>query len=274
LTLNVIPAFAVTTTSVANGSVNSAYGPVTLTEAGGTGPYTWSLATGSLTACGLTLSSGGVISGTPSAAATCTFTAKVTDSTLATATSGSLSITIGTTAPGAPTGLGIVAGNGSLALSWTAPANNGGSAITSYTVTCTPTTGPVVTDTVTGTPPATSVTLTTAVNGIVNGVSYSCSVTATNAVGTSVASGTASGSGSAGQCTVSGYYRTALGVNVGTPGGTCTTIETISEPVSGTNLSITDASQSVTLSGVSLGGEFQDATGNLQTVIVNDSRGT
>ena len=40
----------------------------------------------------------------------------------------------GATAPGAPTGVSATAGNGSATVSWTAP-DNGGSAITSYTVT-------------------------------------------------------------------------------------------------------------------------------------------
>ena len=51
----------------------------TLTANGGRGSYTWSLASGSLPT-GLNLSSGGVISGTPSATGVATFTAKVTDS--------------------------------------------------------------------------------------------------------------------------------------------------------------------------------------------------
>ena len=42
------------------------------------------------------------------------------------------------TAPGAPTGVSGVRGNGSVLVSWTAPTANGGSAITSYTVTSSP----------------------------------------------------------------------------------------------------------------------------------------
>ena len=42
--------------------------------------------------------------------------------------------TSGATAPGAPAGVSATAGNGSAAVSWTAP-SSGGSAITSYTVT-------------------------------------------------------------------------------------------------------------------------------------------
>ena len=38
------------------------------------------------------------------------------------------------TAPGAPTGLGATAGNGSAQLAWTAPASNGGSPITGYRI--------------------------------------------------------------------------------------------------------------------------------------------
>ena len=75
------------------------------------------------------------------------------------------------------------AGNASATVAWTAP-SNGGSAITSYTVTPfigataqTPTT-------VTGTPPAT----TTTVTGLTNGTAYTFTVTATNAIGTGPAS--------------------------------------------------------------------------------------
>ena len=69
---------AITTTSLAAGTVKNAYS-ATLTATGGVTPYTWSLASGSLPT-GLSLSSTGVISGTPTAAGTFTFTTKVTDS--------------------------------------------------------------------------------------------------------------------------------------------------------------------------------------------------
>jgi len=51
----------------------------TLTTTGGIAPYTYAIATGSLPA-GLTLSSGGALSGTPTAAGTFTFTVTATDS--------------------------------------------------------------------------------------------------------------------------------------------------------------------------------------------------
>jgi len=41
-------------------------------------------------------------------------------------------------APGAPTGVTATAGIGSASVSWTAPADDGGSAITGYTVTSSP----------------------------------------------------------------------------------------------------------------------------------------
>ena len=76
------------------------------------------------------------------------------------------------------------AGNGSATVNWTAPSNNGGSTITSYTVT--PFIGSTAQTpvTVTGSPPATSTTVT----GLTNGTSYTFTVTATNANGTGPAS--------------------------------------------------------------------------------------
>ena len=69
------------------------------------------------------------------------------------------------TAPGAPTGVTATAGNGSANVSWTAPSSNGGSPITSYTVT--PYIGSTAQTpvTVTGSPPATSTTVTGLTNG-------------------------------------------------------------------------------------------------------------
>jgi RHS repeat-associated protein len=83
------------------------------------------------------------------------------------------------TVPGAPTSVTGVPGNGNVTLSWTAPSSNGGSPITSYTVTASPdgasttTIGPITTATV---------------PSLVNGTAYTFTVTATNAVGTGTAS--------------------------------------------------------------------------------------
>jgi hypothetical protein len=88
------------------------------------------------------------------------------------------------TAPGAPTGVSATAGNGSATVSWTAPASNGGSAITGYTVTPFIGSAAQTPVTVTGSPPATSTTVT----GLTNGTTYTFTVTATNAIGTGPAS--------------------------------------------------------------------------------------
>lgn len=67
-------------TSLPNGTVGTAYTSTTITTSGGTSPYTYAISSGALPA-GLTLSSGGVLSGTPTTAATYSFTVKATDST-------------------------------------------------------------------------------------------------------------------------------------------------------------------------------------------------
>jgi N,N-dimethylformamidase beta subunit-like, C-terminal/Domain of unknown function (DUF4082)/Fibronectin type III domain/Bacterial Ig domain len=89
----------------------------------------------------------------------------------------------GPTAPGAPTGVSATAGNGSASVSWTAP-SNGGSAITSYTVTPFIGSAAQTPVTVSGSPPATSTTVT----GLTNGTTYTFTVSATNAIGTGPAS--------------------------------------------------------------------------------------
>ncbi len=68
----------ITTSSLPDGFVNLAYS-ATLTASGGITPYTWSLASGSLSA-GLTLNTNtGVITGTPTTLGTSSFAARVTD---------------------------------------------------------------------------------------------------------------------------------------------------------------------------------------------------
>jgi hypothetical protein len=85
-------------------------------------------------------------------------------------------------APGAPTLNSIAAGPGSATLSFSAPANNGGAAISSYTATCTASGQLTRTATGAGSP--------LKVSGLTGGVAYSCSLTATNSGGlTSSSSG-------------------------------------------------------------------------------------
>ncbi|MCX6460785.1 MAG: putative Ig domain-containing protein [Actinobacteria bacterium] len=76
LTLTVRPQLAITTVTVPSGATLVAYS-TTLAATGGTS-YTWAVTAGSLPV-GLSLSSAGVLSGTPSAAGASTFTATVTD---------------------------------------------------------------------------------------------------------------------------------------------------------------------------------------------------
>ena len=71
--------------SMPAGEVAIGYPTQTMTVTGGTSPYTWSVSAGALPT-GVTMTSGGVITGTPSAATTYTPTIKVTDSFGATST--------------------------------------------------------------------------------------------------------------------------------------------------------------------------------------------
>src|SRR6185503_1549032 len=78
------PTLAVTTSSLPGGTVGTAYSQ-SLAASGGTPPYSWSLASGTLPA-GLSLSTAGTISGTPTAAGNSAFTVRVTDAASQSAT--------------------------------------------------------------------------------------------------------------------------------------------------------------------------------------------
>ncbi|NDB18045.1 MAG: fibronectin type III domain-containing protein [Actinobacteria bacterium] len=96
--------------------------------------------------------------------------------------SGSVTETTGqsasATVPGAPTDVAAVAGDGSAAVSWSAPASDGGAAITGYTVTSSPG----------GATCATTGETTCEVSGLDNFTGYTFTVTATNSAGTSMSS--------------------------------------------------------------------------------------
>lgn len=120
----------VSTTSLPNGTEGTAYSQ-TLAESGGTGPFTWSVMAGELPA-GLTLSSGGVLSGTPTAVGTFNFLANVEGasshaavqrlSLSVVAASGNPSITTGSPLPSGTVGVSysetIAATGGTTPYSW------------------------------------------------------------------------------------------------------------------------------------------------------------
>jgi uncharacterized protein (TIGR02145 family) len=82
-----------------------------------------------------------------------------------------------TTVPGPPTAVVATSGNASASVAFVAPTNNGGSAITGYTVTSSP-----------GGITATGSTSPINVTGLTNGTAYTFTIVATNAIGNSVAS--------------------------------------------------------------------------------------
>jgi hypothetical protein len=94
ITYSTSSALAITTSSpLTGGTVGHSYS-TTLAATGGTSPYTWALIPGSTLPAGLSLSTRGVISGTPTANGTKSFTVEVTDNVGATADK-TFSLTIG-----------------------------------------------------------------------------------------------------------------------------------------------------------------------------------
>ncbi len=83
------------------------------------------------------------------------------------------------TTPTAPTSLNATAGDAQIAMSWSAPADDGGSAVTGYTVQhATNAGGPWTTD-------STNTSTSRTITGLTNGTQYFVRVAATNAAGTS-----------------------------------------------------------------------------------------
>jgi hypothetical protein len=111
-------ALQITSNSLPAGQEGTAYSN-TLAASGGTAPYSWSINSGALPA-GVTLSSAGTISGTPTASGSFNFTVKVTDSTTPAAQTATQ-----------PLALSIVAVAFSASLSWTASTS---SDVTGYNI--------------------------------------------------------------------------------------------------------------------------------------------
>jgi alpha-tubulin suppressor-like RCC1 family protein len=131
---------------------------------------------GSVTAGVCTVTSGGVL--TFVTTGTCTINAnQAGNATFDPAPQVQQSFAVNAVVPGAPTIGTATAGDAQASVAFTAPASNGGSAITGYTVTSNP-------GGLTGTGASSPIT----VSGLTNGTAYTFTVTATNSVGTGSAS--------------------------------------------------------------------------------------
>lgn len=161
------------------GTVGAAYSQP-LGYTGGTGPFTFAVSAGSLPA-GLTLDPAtGVVSGTPTTSGASAVTVKITDALGQSDTrAATLAVRGVPTAPTAPT---VTAGTGAARVSWSAPADDGGSPVTGYVVT--PYIGSVAQTPV----PFSSTATTQTVTGLTPGTAYTFTVAAVNAIGTGPAS--------------------------------------------------------------------------------------
>jgi hypothetical protein len=119
------------------------------------------------------------------------------------------------TVPGAPTNVTPTAGNEEAAVSFAAPADNGGSTITGYTVTSNP-----------GNKIATGISGPITVTGLTNGTTYTFTVTATNAAGT--------GAPSAASSAVTPHAQSSGGGG----GGSSTTTQPTTQPLANTSADI------------------------------------
>ena len=160
------------TPDLSDGTVNGSYGPVQLSAVGGLAPHAFAITQGSLPA-GLTLSTTGILSGTPASSGSRSFTVTATD---ANQFSGSRDYTVSFIgAPGAPTDVIATRGNAQVNVAFVAPVDNGGSPITGYTASC-------------GNRTQSGSASPLVVTGLTNGTPVTCTVFATNAFGDGAAS--------------------------------------------------------------------------------------
>jgi uncharacterized protein YhjY with autotransporter beta-barrel domain len=145
-----------------------------LSASGGTAPYTFAELNGSLPP-GMSFSNG-IFSGTPTSVGTYILTIQVTDA-IGDTVNQSYTLTVNTTVPGAPTIGTATPGDSQATVTFNAPASNGGTPITAYTVTSSP--GGITS--MCGNSPCTVI-------GLTNGTAYTFTVTAANSVGTGAAS--------------------------------------------------------------------------------------
>ncbi|RVU35742.1 tandem-95 repeat protein [Rheinheimera riviphila] len=170
---SITPAAAQTITFAAPGSQNFGTSPtlIATTDATGLVPTFTSSTTG---VC--TVTSGGLL--TFVTAGTCTINAdQAGNSSYLAATQVSRSFAVNPVLPGAPVIGTATAGNASASVTFTAPASNGGVAISGYTITSNP-----------GGLTATGASSPIAFPGLTNGTAYTFTVVATNVVGSGAAS--------------------------------------------------------------------------------------
>ncbi|MDD2539719.1 MAG: putative Ig domain-containing protein [Desulfuromonadaceae bacterium] len=170
------PLSITTTSPLAAGMVGTAYGPVILAANGGTGPYTWTVTSGSALPTGLTLSTAGVISGTPSASGTTVVNITVTDANAGMVTK-ALSISVAVT--GTP-----------LSISTTSPLTDGavGAAYGPVTMVATGGTTPYTWTVAAGSALPAGLLLST--GGVISGTPTTSGTVSTNITVTDVAAGT------------------------------------------------------------------------------------
>ena len=164
----------ITTVTNGNGQATIAFNPSTFTGGLAVSAYTVTSSPGALTATGSAspLTVTGLTDGT---SYTFTVTARNTAGTSPPSASSGSDVPLGP--PGAPSITSASAGNGQATVAFTPPASNGGSAITSYSVTSSP-----------GGVTGTGATSPIVVSPLSDGVSYTFTVVASNGVGTSSAS--------------------------------------------------------------------------------------
>jgi hypothetical protein len=160
-----------------------------------------------------------------------------------------------TTAPGAPTGVTATGGNAQATVSWTAPSSNGGSPITSYTVTSSPGGRTATSD---------SSTTSAAVTGLTNGTAYAFTVTATNAAGTgpasapsnSVTPATVPGAPSAVTATAGNAQAIVSWVAPSSNGGSAITGYTVTSTPGGLTASANGSTTAATVTGLTNGSPY------------------
>ena len=157
------------------------------------------------------------------------------------------------TAPDAPTIGTATAGDGQVSVTFTAPGNNGGSAITTYTATANPggafgtCAGPAA--------------CTATVTGLSNGTAYTFTLTATNAVGTSVASGASNSATPKGNQTITFAQPSAQNF------GTTPTLTATADSATGTdNLTVSFSSSTTGVCTITSGGALTFVTAGSCTI--------